>query len=121
MQILAPIGYPEVPSVGSLRQWSVLEVQNDDGRSVHLAMGLLNDSEFRMRITSPIVRFEGGQILTESGSIYSLAGPPATAVEMDHQSSRREALLVGRAAVDVTAHYRSPLSEKSASPTPTPR
>ena len=108
MQIPAPIGYPKPPSVARLRQWSVLEAR-DDGRVVHLAVGLLNDSETRMRITGPIARFEGGQILTESGSIYSLLGPPATLAETEYQSSPRKALLGGRAAVDVTASYSHPI------------
>ena len=111
MHILAPIGHPESASVARLRLWSVLETRDSDRRLVHLAIGLLNDNESRMRITSPIARFEGGQILTESGSIYSLVGPPATAMETEYQSSPRAALLGGRAAVDVTARYGNPIDQ----------
>jgi hypothetical protein len=110
MHIFAPIGHPEGASVARLRQWSVSETRDSDGRLVHLAMSLLNDNESRMRVKSPVVRFEGGQILTESGSIYSLVGPPATAVEMEHQSSPRAALS-GRAAVDVAARYGNPIGQ----------
>lgn len=111
MHVLAPIGYPEGASVARLRQWSILEARNDDGRLVHLTLGLLNDNESRMRVTSQIARFEGGPILTQSGSIHSLVGPPATTMEMDHQSSRRVALLGGRAAVDITARYGNPIDQ----------
>lgn len=106
MQILAPIGYPDAPSVATLRSWSVFAIRDDDGQLVHVAMGLLNDREHCMRITSRIARGEGGQILTDSGSIYTLLGPSATALELENQASRRQALLGPREAVDVTARYR---------------
>ena len=89
----ASIGHPEAAGVARLRQWSVLATRNDDGRLVHLAMDLPNGNESRTRVTNPIVRIEGGQILTESGSIYSVVGPPEAPMERARQSSRCAALL----------------------------
>jgi len=105
MQVLAPIGYPSTPSAAELRQWSVLEVEDDDGSRVRLLAGLLNGSATRVRLTSQIEQVEGGQALTRSGSIYTLAGPPATAEQALAQASRRDALLAGRSAQDVTQEY----------------
>lgn len=103
MQMLAPIAFPASPSVTTLRQWSVLQVIDDDGAIVRLAAGML--SETRMRLTGQIDQFEGGQVVTRSGSIYTLEGPPATPEQVDAQRTRREALLAGRDAVDVTGEY----------------
>lgn len=76
MNLLAPIGFPESSSIATLRFWSVLEVVDDDDSVVQLAVGWVKQS--KLRITSPIEQFEGGQVLTRSGSIYTLEGPPAS-------------------------------------------
>ncbi|MDH0865617.1 hypothetical protein [Mitsuaria sp. GD03876] len=105
MHVLAPIGYPSLPSAAELRQWSVLEVEDDDGSQVRLLAGLLDGSATKVRLTSQIEQVEGGQVLTRSGSVYTLAGPPATAEQARSQASRRNALLAGRLAQDVTHEY----------------
>jgi len=110
MQMLAPIAFPTSPSVKTLRQWSVLQVIDDDGAIVRLAAGML--SETRMRLTGPIDQFEGGQVVTRSGSIYTLEGPPVTTEQVDAQRTRREALLAGRDAVDVTGEYAQQLHRR---------
>lgn len=102
MQMLAPIGYPVSPSTAGLWQWSVLEVEDDDGSHVHILAGLLYGSDTRVRLTSQIERAEGGQVLTRTGSIYTLLGPPATEEQAVAQTGRRNALLAGRPARDVT-------------------
>lgn len=107
MQMLAPLAFPTSPSVATLRQWSVLQVIDDDGSIVRLASGMI--SETKMRLTSQIEQFEGGQFLTKSGSIYTLEGPPATPEQFDAQRTRREALLAGRDATDVTGEYAQPI------------
>jgi len=104
MLTLALLSFTESPSVAELRHWSILEVIDDEGRPVQLAVGRLNNSETRVRITSPLVRIEGGQVLTTSGSIYTLVGPPASAEELDLQAARRAELLGGRQAINVTSH-----------------
>lgn len=101
--MLAPIGFPDTPSVATLRCWSVFEVEDDDGSRVRLLLGLIKET--RLRATSQIERVEGGQVLTRSGSIYTLGGPPATAQQLVEQGTRREALLAGRNAVNVTELY----------------
>ncbi len=103
MQMLAPLAFPTSPSVATLRQWAVLQLIDDDGSIVRLASWMI--SETRMRLTSQIEQFEGGQISTESESIYTLEGPPATPEQLDAQRTRREALLAGRDATDVTGEY----------------
>lgn len=103
MRMLTPIGFPAPPSAATLRQWSVLEVVDDDGRPARLVAGMLTDT--RMRLTSQVEQFEGGQVVTRSGSIYTLEGPPATPQQFEEQSTRREALLAGREAIDVTLRY----------------
>lgn len=103
MQMLAPIGFPASPSVAALRCWLVVEVDDDDGTRVRLAMGWITGT--RLRVTSQIEHFEGGQVMTRSGSIYTLDGPPATSQQLQEQSTRREALLGDRVAVDVTELY----------------
>ncbi|PZP26552.1 MAG: hypothetical protein DI603_23405 [Roseateles depolymerans] len=103
MQMLAPLAFPSAPSVARMRQWAVLQVNDDDGSVVRLASGMT--SETRVRLTSQIEQFEGGQALTKSGSIYTLEGPPATPEQFDAQRTRREALLAGRDAIDVTGEY----------------
>ena len=105
MQVLAPIGYPSSPSTAVLWQWSVLEVEDDDGSRVRLLAGVLDGTETRVRVTSQIEQIEGGQAITRSGSIYTLAGPPATEEQTVAQASRRNALLAGRQAEDVTHEY----------------
>lgn len=105
MQVLAPVGYPSSPSVAELRQWSVLEVSDDDGSKARLLVGLLDGSKTRVRLTSQIDQVEGGQVLTRSGSVYTLAGPPATEEQAVAQASRRDALLAGRWARDVTHDF----------------
>lgn len=105
MQILAPIGYPSSPSAEALWQWSVLEVEDDDGSPARLLTGLLDGSQTRVRLTSQIENVEGGQVLTRSGSIYTLLGPPATQDQAAAQASRRNALLSGRCVKDVTHDY----------------
>jgi hypothetical protein len=105
MRLIAPIGYPDAPSTTSLRQWSVVEIIDDQGEPVHLAVGLLNDSPTRLRVTSPIRLLEGGRLQSRSGSVYVLAGPPASVDQLQEQRSRREALLGGRIATDVTPGY----------------
>jgi len=107
MKLLAPIGFPESPSTATLRCWSVLEVVDDDGSLVRLVVGSVNLS--KLRITSPVEQVEGGQRLTRSGSIYTLEGPPATPEELQEQKTRRDALLGGRSAIDVTGRYRNAL------------
>lgn len=106
MRMLAPIGFAESPSIATLRCWSVLEVVDDDGSVVSLVVGWIKPT--RLRITSPVERFEGGQVITRSGSLYALEGPSANASELEEQKARRDALLGGRAAVDVTAKYLEP-------------
>lgn len=101
--MLTPIGFPAPSSAATLRHWSVLEVVDDDGSSVRLVAGML--TETRMRLTSQVEQFEGGQVVTRSGSIYTLEGPPATPQQFEEQSTRREALLAGREAIDVTLQY----------------
>ncbi|CAM3695379.1 hypothetical protein [Roseateles saccharophilus] len=103
MNMLAPIGFPESPSVAVLRCWSVLEVLDDDDALVRLAVGWVTPT--RLRVTSPLERFEGGQVLTRTGSIYTLDGPPASPQDLVEQKTRRDALLGGRSAIDVTALY----------------
>lgn len=103
MKLLAPIGFAESPSTARLRSWSVLEVMDDNGSLVRLAVGWI--SATKLRITSPVEQFEGGQVVTRSGSIYTLEGPPASPEESQVQKTRRDALLGGRSAVDVTARY----------------
>ena len=103
MNMLTPIGFPHGPSVATLSGWSVLEVADDEGNLVRLAVGWITPT--RLRITSQVEQFEGGQVLTRSGSIYTLDGPPATPQQFDEQSTRREALLGGRSAVNVTSQY----------------
>lgn len=103
MNLLAPIGFPESPSTATLRSWSMLEVVDDDDNLVRLAVGWINAT--KLRITSPVEQFEGGQVVTRSGSIYTLEGPPASPEELQEQKTRRDALLGGRIAVDVTARY----------------
>lgn len=103
MKLLAPIGFPESPSVATLRAWSVWEVVDDDNSVVRLAVGWIKPT--RLRITSPIDQFEGGQVVTRSGSIYCLEGPAANSEELQEQKARRDALLGGRDAVDVTASF----------------
>lgn len=103
MKLLAPIGFPESPSVATLRAWSVWEVVDDDNSVVRLAVGWIKPT--RLRITSPIDQFEGGQVVTRSGSIYRLEGPAANSEELQEQKARRDALLGGRDAVDVTASF----------------
>lgn len=103
MRMLTPIGFPASPSVATLRHWSVLEVVDDDGSPARLVAGML--TETRMRLTSQVEQFEGGQVVTRSGSVYTLEGPPATPQQFDEQSTRREALLAGREAIDVTLQY----------------
>lgn len=103
MRMLTPIGFPSTPSVATLHRWSVLEVVDDDGSLARLVAGML--TETRMRITSQVEQFEGGQVLTRSGSIYTLEGPPATPEEFEEQRTKREALLAGRDAINVTAQY----------------
>jgi len=105
MKVLAPIGYPSSPSTAELWQWSVLEVEDDDGSRVRLLAGVLGGTETRVRITSQIEHVEGGQAITRSGSIYPLAGPPATEEQAAAQASRRDVLLAGRQAEDVTHEY----------------
>lgn len=105
MRMFAPIGYPSAPSSAELWQWSVLEVEDDDGALARLLAGLLNGSETRVRLTSQIEQFEGGQVLTRSGSVYTLVGPPASEEQMAAQASRRSLLLAGRRARDVTHEY----------------
>lgn len=107
MKLLAPIGFPESPSIATLRCWSVLEVVDDDGAVVRLAVGWVKPT--KLRITSPVEQFEGGQVLTRSGSIYTLEGPPACPEELQEQKARRDVLLGGRSAVDVTANYAETL------------
>jgi hypothetical protein len=84
----------------------VLEVVDPSGKLVHRAVGLLDDSETRMRITSAITIYEGGQVLTESGSIYTLEGDPASPEQVAEQATRREVLLGGEPAADVTDRYQ---------------
>jgi hypothetical protein len=103
MKLLAPIGFPQSPSVETLRAWSVWEVVDDDNSIAQLVAGWIQPT--RLRITSQIDQFEGGQVVTRSGSIYRLEGPPANAEELKDQKARRHALLGGRDAVDVTATY----------------
>lgn len=103
MRMLTPIGFPTPPSVTTLRHWRVLEVVDDDGNPARLVAGML--TETRMRLTSQIEQFEGGQVVTRSGSVYTLEGPPATSRQFEEQSARREALLGGREAIDVTLQY----------------
>jgi hypothetical protein len=76
---------------------------NEDDCAVRLPVGWVKPT--KLRITSPIEQFEGGQVMTKSGSIYTLEGPPAGAQELQGQKARRDALLGGRSAVDVTALY----------------
>lgn len=109
MQVLVPIGFPTTPSAAELRQWSVLQLADDDGQAVRVAVGLLGKSATRVRITSPIERFDGGHLLTTSGSTYSLIGDPATADQVGLQAGHRRVLLGGREAVDVTSAYSSTL------------
>jgi hypothetical protein len=68
-----------------------------------LAVGWIQPT--KLRITSQIDQFEGGQVVTRSGSVYRLEGPPANPKELEDQRARRNALLGGREAVDVTATY----------------
>lgn len=105
MRMLTPIGYPSVPSSAELSQWSVLEVEDDDGTLARLLTGLLNGSETRVRLTSQIEQLEGGRALTRSGSVYTLVGPPASEEQVAAQASRRSVLLAGRQARDVTQEY----------------
>jgi hypothetical protein len=103
MKLLAPIGFTQSPSVATLHAWSVWEVVDDDDIVVRLVVGWIKPT--RLRITSPIDQFEGGQVVTRSGSVYSLGGPCASPEELEDQKARRNALLGGRDAVDVTATY----------------
>lgn len=103
MRMLTPIGFPASPSTAVLRSWSVVEVDDDDGSRVQLLVGLL--TETRLRVTSQIDCFERGQVVTRTGSVYTLEGPPATAEQLEDQRSRRDALMGGRVAVDVTERF----------------
>lgn len=103
MKLLAPIGFPQSPSIATLRAWSVWEVVDDDNSIAQLVVGWIQPT--RLRITSQIDQFEGGQVVTKSGSIYRLEGPPANPDELEDQKARRDALLGGRDAVDVTDTY----------------
>jgi hypothetical protein len=103
MKLLAPIGFPQSPSIATLRAWSIWEVVDDDNSVARLAVGWIQPT--RLRITSQIDQFEGGQVVTRSGSVYRLEGPPANPGELEEQKARRHALLDGRDAVDVTATY----------------
>lgn len=103
MRMLTPIGFPAPPSVAKLHQWAVLEVLDDDGTHVRLVSGML--TETRMRLTSQVEQFEGGQVVTRSGSVYTLEGPPATPHQFEAQRTKREVLLAGRDAVDMTMLY----------------
>lgn len=103
MKLLAPIGFPQSPSIATLHAWSVWEVVDDDDSVAQLVVGWIQPT--RLRITSQIDQFEGGQVVTKSGSIYRLEGPPANPKELKDQKARRDALLGGRDAVDVTATY----------------
>jgi len=78
-------------------------VIDDDGSSVRLATGIISGT--RVRLTSQIELFDRRQVVTRSGSVYTLEGPPATPEQLDAQRSRREALLAGREAADVTSEY----------------
>lgn len=103
MKLIAPIGFPEYPSVATLRAWSIWEVVDDDNSVALLAMGWIQPT--RLRVTSQIDQFEGGQVVTRSGSVYRLEGPPANPEELEDQRVRRNALLGSREAMDVTATY----------------
>lgn len=105
MLIISLFDTPTSPSMARLRQWSVYEVVDPSGRHVHRAVGLLDDSETRMRITSAISIYEGGQVLTDSGSIYTLEGDPASPEQVAEQATRRAVLLDGEPAADVTDRY----------------
>jgi hypothetical protein len=107
MRMLSPIGFPTSPSTATLRCWSVIEVDDDDGRRVQLLVGMLTDS--RLRVTTPIEQLEGRQVRTSSGSKYTLDGPPANAGQLEEQRTRRDALLGGRNAVDVTQRFIEPI------------
>ncbi|WP_343623538.1 hypothetical protein [Roseateles puraquae] len=100
--MLSPIGFPTSPSTATLRGWSIIEVDDDDGHRVQLLVGMLTDS--RLRVTTQIEELEGWQVRTRSGSTYTLDGPPATAEQLEEQRTRRDALLAGRDAVDVTKY-----------------
>lgn len=103
MRMLTPIAFPATPATATLRTWSVIDVDDDDGSRVQLLVGLL--TETRLRVTSQIDCFEGGQVITRSGSVYTIEGPPATAEQLEDQGTRLDALLGGRAAVDVTERF----------------
>ncbi|KQY90726.1 hypothetical protein ASD35_02665 [Pelomonas sp. Root1444] len=103
MKLLAPIGFTQSPSVATLHAWSVWEVVDDDNSVVRLVVGWIKPT--RLRITSPIDRFEGGEVVTRSGSVYRLVGTCASPEELEDQKARRNVLLGGRDAVDVTATY----------------
>lgn len=105
MKMMSPIGFPAPPSKATLRSWSVVEV-DDNGDRVRLLVGLLTDT--KLRVTTQIEQFEGGQVITRSGSVYTLYGPPASAEQLKEQRSRRDALMSGRDAVDVTRHFVRP-------------
>lgn len=101
--MLSPVGFPASPSTATLHSWSVVEVTDDDGSRVQLLVGML--TETRLRVTSQIEQFEGGQVVTRSGSVYTLDGPPATAQQLAEQRTRRDAVIGGRIAVDVTERF----------------
>ncbi len=103
MKLLAPIGFPQSPSIATLRAWSIWEVVDDDNSVARLAVGWIQPT--RLRITSQIDQLVGGQGVTRSGSGYRLDGPPANPEDLEDQRVRRNALLGGREAVDVTATY----------------
>lgn len=102
MKMLSPIGFPASSSIATLHSWSVVEV-DDDGSRVQLLVGML--TETKLRVTSQIDQFEGGQVVTRSGSVYTLNGPPATAQQLEEQRTRRDAVIGGRLAVDVTERF----------------
>jgi hypothetical protein len=103
MKLLAPIGFPQSPSVSTLRAWSVWEVVDDDNSVVRLLVGWIKPTT--LRVTSQIDQFEGGQVVTRSGSVYRIEGLPANPQELEDQRARRNALMGSRDAVDVTATY----------------
>lgn len=105
MRMLAPIGYPQSPTVSELWQWSVWEVEDDDGSRARLLSGLLVGSQTRVRLTSQIAQSKGHQMITRSGSVYTLVGPAATQEEVEAQENHRIALLAGRVARNVTSEY----------------
>ena len=83
MKVLAPIGYPSSPSTAELLQWSVLEVEDDDGLRVRLLAGVLGGTETRVRLTSQIehVGSASGRLWTVCRS-QSARPPPGWAALM---------------------------------------